>query len=107
MRPHGLRLIGALLVGLTLTVLGLAILTTWEIEAFRATTLDRDFTGLTCGSPFNNPGWDTGTPCHGAVNRQTAFGLVVLGLGVISNTGTLAYIIREKLWRNPRQTGNV
>lgn len=100
MQPRRFIWTGSVLFGLTLIVLGLGVLTSWEIEAFRATTLDRDFTGLECGTPLNNPGWNTGTPCHGAVNRQTGFGLVVLGLGVTNVIGTLAYIMRANILRD-------
>lgn len=93
MKPRRFLWVGSVLFGVTLIVLGLGVLTSWEIEALRATTLDRDFTGLVCGSPLNNPGWHTGTPCHGAVNRQTAFGLVILGLGATSIVANVAYLM--------------
>ena len=37
-------------IGATLLVVGVGLLTTWEFEVFRATTFDRDFTGLVCGA---------------------------------------------------------
>ena len=69
-------------VGATLLVVGVGLLTTWEFEVFRATTFDRDFTGLVCGAPLDDPGWATGSPCHGAVNRQTGFTMIVTCLGI-------------------------
>ena len=80
-------------VALGIVVLGLAVLTVWELTFFRITTFDHDFTGLVCGSPWNNPGWETGTPCHGAVNRQTGFGLLVLGVGVIATLAASAELV--------------
>ena len=63
--------------GVALLTLGVLLLTTWEASYFRLTTFDHDFTGLTCGTPLDNPGWPTGSPCHGAVNRQTGAALLL------------------------------
>lgn len=86
------------LAGVFLVVLGVALMTVWEIEFFRATTFDRDFTGLVCGTPLENPGWATGTPCHGAVNRQTGGSIVVtfLGIGAVVASIVLAVADRHK-----------
>lgn len=75
--------------GVLALVGGFLVMTTWEIGWVRTTTFDRDFTGLVCGVPFDNPGWETGSPCHGAVNRQTALGVLLIGLGVsLTASGT-------------------
>ena len=69
--------------GLSLLVLGLVMLFAWEISLFRFSTFDGDFTGLRCAAPLDNPGWRTGSPCHGAVNRQTGAAWVTTLAGVI------------------------
>lgn len=79
----------AAMLGLLILSVGLLVLTTWEIEVFRATTADRDFTGLVCGTPLDNPGWETGSPCHGAVNRQTAAGVVLVAIGLSISVGAV------------------
>ena len=85
------------LAGVFLVALGIASMAVWEIEFFRATTLDRDFTGLVCGTPLDNPGWATGSPCHGAVNRQTGVSILVtfLGIGAIIASIVLAVAHRR------------
>jgi hypothetical protein len=86
--PRHRLLIGlAVTLGVVLIALAIGILTVWELTFFRLTTIDHDFTDLVCGSPWNNPGWETGTPCHGTVNRQTAFGLAGLVDGSMRRGG--------------------
>jgi hypothetical protein len=70
--------------GVVLLVLGVLLLTV-EVELFRWTTQDHDFSGLRCGTPLDHPDWARGEPCDGAVNRQTAVAGVVLfgGLGAL------------------------
>ena len=77
------RVFSSLLSGLAVVsvLLGVILLTTWEAHLFRATTQDMDFTGLECGTPLNNPGWQTGEPCHGAMNRQFGGAVVLLLVG--------------------------
>jgi hypothetical protein len=55
--------------GLALLATGYLVLTTWEASQG----------GVACGAPLDNPGWDTGVPCHGAINRRTAVGWFVGG----------------------------
>lgn len=74
--------IGGVLLGLAIVFVGFMVLTSWEVRLFRATSADRDFSGLVCGTPLDNPGWVVGSPCHGAVNRQLAGSLVLLFVGV-------------------------
>lgn len=69
--------------GLLLLVLGFEMLFSWEISMFRFSNSDRDFGGLRCGAPLDNPGWRTGSPCHGAVNRQTGAAWVTTVAGVV------------------------
>ena len=71
-------------VGAISLALGVLLLTQ-EVTLFRFTTQDHDFTGLTCGTPLDNPGWEVGSPCDGAVSRQT----VVAGTIVLTGVGTL------------------
>ena len=87
-------------IGATLLVVGVGLLTTWEFEVFRATTFDRDFTGLVCGAPLDNPGWTTGSPCHGAVNRQTGFAMIVTTLGIAT---IVASLVSTATWRRQRR----
>lgn len=79
--------------GLAALSLGVLLLTTWEVSLFRFTTFERDFSGLECGTPLDNPGWTTGSPCHGAVNRQTGaawiltlYGFAAVGLAIVVAT---------------------
>jgi hypothetical protein len=58
--------------GLALLVTGYLVLTTWEARQG----------GVACGAPLDNPGWDTGVPCHGDINRRTAVGWSLAGNGV-------------------------
>ncbi len=68
-----------LVMGLAAIGLAVAMLTTWEVDLFKATTQDMDFTGLVCGTPLDHPDWARGEPCDGAVNRQlAASGLILL-----------------------------
>ena len=83
-------------IGLFLVVVGIALMTTWEVQLFRATTFDRDFTGLVCGTPLDNPGWATGSPCHGAVNRQTGIAVIVTWLGVAGIVTSIALAVTER-----------
>lgn len=77
------RIFASLVSGLAVVfvVLGVMLLTTWEVHLFRATTQDMDFTGLECGTPLNNPGWQRNEPCDGAVSRQLAGAVVLLLVG--------------------------
>jgi hypothetical protein len=86
-RDRWLPLLVGLLVGAAVLFVGVMLLTTWEVEQFRATTFEHDFTGLVCGVPFDNPGWETGSPCHGAVSRQTGIGLMVTSAGLLLAVG--------------------
>ena len=81
----------ALLMGLAAIGLATAMLTTWEVDLFKATTQDMDFTGLVCGTPLNHPDWARGEPCDGAVNRQLAVsGLILLsGLTLVAASTVL------------------
>ena len=79
--------------GALLLVAGVGLLTSWELELFRATTFDRDFTGLTCGTPLDNPGWPTGHPCHGAVNRQTGAAWITAMAGVVVIAASLVVLV--------------
>lgn len=78
-RNFGLVLLG--LVGMGCLVVGVLMLVSWEVSFFRVTTIDREFGGVACGVPLDNPGWRVGSPCHGAVNRQTGGALMILALG--------------------------
>ncbi len=71
-------------VGVIALALGVLLLT-HEVTLFRFTTQDHDFTGLTCGTPLDNPGWEVGSPCDGAVSRQR----IVAGTIVLTGVGTL------------------
>ena len=82
-----------LTVGLVVLFVGVMLLSSWEVEQFRATTFNRDFTGLVCGVPLDNPGWETGSPCHGAVNRQTGFALMLTGVGLVLVFGSTATVV--------------
>ena len=84
------------ILGVLLVVVGIALLSSWEVEAFRATTFDRDFTGLVCGTPLDNPGWVTGSPCHGAMNRQTAFAVMVSTLGITAVVASIVLAVTTK-----------
>jgi predicted MFS family arabinose efflux permease len=75
--------------GVALLVLGVALLAFWEVALFRITTFDHNFTGATCGTPLNNPGWATGSPCHGAVNRQTGAAWLLMTGGLASLVGVV------------------
>ena len=88
-------------IGLFLVIIGIALMTTWEVQLFRATTFDRDFTGLVCGTPLDNPGWVTGSPCHGAVNRQAGIAVIVTWLGI---AGIGASIVLAVMARRHRPT---
>lgn len=90
-----LSLLVGLVVGVAMLFVGVMLLTTWEVEQFRATTFDRDFTGLVCGVPFDNPGWETGNPCHGAVNRQTGIGLILTGVGIVLAFGAAVLAVGQ------------
>jgi len=90
-----LPLLVGLTVGLVVLFVGVMLLTAWEVEKFRATTFDRDFTGLVCGVPLDNPGWETGSACHGAVNRQTGFGLMLTSIGLVIVVGGTAMAISQ------------
>jgi hypothetical protein len=75
--------------GVILGIAGLGVtyyLMTNEFDLFRATTQGQDFTGLACGTPLDHPAWETGHPCHGAMNRQFAaaalFGFASLGIAI-------------------------
>lgn len=88
-----MQLLVGMTIGLVVLFVGVMLMTNWEVEQFRATTFDRDFTGLVCGVPLSNPGWQTGSPCHGAVNRQTGFALMLTGVGLVSLFGSTAMAI--------------
>jgi len=95
------------LAGIGLLSLGLLMLFELEISLFRSTTFDRDFTGAVCGTPLDNPGWTTGSPCHGAVNRQTGAGwlTVITGLSCLVVAARLAVQRRRETARPSIDTG--
>jgi hypothetical protein len=66
--------------GVALLIVGIALLMT-EVALLRFFD-DSEFSGVECGGPLNNPGWRTGSPCHGAVNRQTAIAWVAVINGI-------------------------
>lgn len=82
--------------GVLLVMIGIGLMTAWEIELFRATTFDRDFTGLVCGTPLDNPGWATGSPCHGAVSRQTGIAVIVVSLGILAIVASIVLAFAEQ-----------
>lgn len=92
--------------GVFIVILGFGLMTTWEVELFRATTFDRDFTGLACGTPLDNPGWVTGSPCHGAVNRQTGFAVIVTGLGIAAIVASIVLAVTKKRHRPTPRLGS-
>ena len=94
-RRRWLPLVVGLAVGTAMLFTGVMLLSYWEVEQFRATTFDRDFTGLVCGVPLDNPGWETGSPCHGAVNRQTGVGAILTGVGLVVVVGGTAMAIAQ------------
>ena len=101
MRRTALALAAA---GLALVLIGVLLLAV-EVTLFRWTTQDHDFSGLTCGTPLDNPGWDRGEPCDGAVNRQTAVaGLVMLcGIGGLAAAGALLLQSRRASAQHDRE----
>ena len=94
------RIFASLLSGLAVVfvLLGVMLLITWEVHLFRATTQDMDFTGLVCGTPLNNPGWQRNEPCDGAVSRQLAGAVILLGVGVAL---AVAVILGDRDRRRP------
>jgi hypothetical protein len=76
--------------GLFLLIVGVVLLTTWEVELFRASTFGHDFSGLVCGVPLDNPGWETGSPCHGALNRQAGVGVMLTANGLVMTIAAAA-----------------
>ena len=84
------------MIGWGLVTLGLLMLFVWEISLFRFTTFDRDFTDASCGSPLNNPGWTTGSPCHGAVNRQTGAAWVTLAGGLYCLLAAAIFVVKRR-----------
>ncbi len=79
-------------VGAISLALGVLLLTQ-EVTLFRFTTQDHDFTGLTCGTPLDNPGWEVGSPCDGAVSRQRIFAWIFVLAGVGAVVASLALLI--------------
>jgi hypothetical protein len=59
-------------------------------------TAEVSHSGLTCGTVLDHPRWQTGEPCHGAMNRQTALAgaALIQGLGVVVVSGVL--ILRRR-----------
>ncbi len=99
------RIFAGLLSGLAVVfvLLGVMLLTTWEVHLFRATTQDMDFTGLDCGTPLNNPGWQREEPCDGAVSRQFAGAVMLLVVGAgIAVAVILGHADRRRPGRRPR-----
>lgn len=80
--------------GVVALTCGYLLLTTWEATE----------AGLNCGSPLDNPGWRTGVPCHGAVNRQTAVGFAA-AMGGLSLLGGAVVLIVLPLsgWATPSE----
>lgn len=88
-----------LLLGLTAIGVGAGMLTIWEIDLFKATTQDMDFTGLVCGTPLDHPDWDRGEPCDGAVIRQFAVSAMIAFSGLVlvaASTVLLAWQRRQR-----------
>jgi hypothetical protein len=94
-----LWMVGGVLLGIAGLVVTYYLLTN-ELDLFRLTTEGHDFTGLACGTPLDHPDWETGHPCHGAMNRQfsaavvfgfaslaIAVGCVVIGFRRLGSTG--------------------
>lgn len=94
------------LAAIVMVALGLLTLFGWEIAFFRLTTFDRDFTGSTCGSPLDNPGWPTGSPCHGAVNRQTAAAWVTLAGGLCCLLAAAVFALQHRRQSTHAATGD-
>ena len=87
MRPATRRWVPVLLAStaVVLVTVGILVLWVWDAPVPPLGLIERDVDGLDCGAPLDNPGWDTGQPCHGAVNRQTAMGwwFLIAGVGSI------------------------
>lgn len=84
MNRHRSGLSLALLVsGLALLAVGYLVLVTWQMNQG----------GVACGAPLDNPGWDTGVPCHGAINRRTAGGWSLTGWGIASLVGAVTLAV--------------
>jgi hypothetical protein len=93
MNRYGSGLSLALLVsGLALLAIGYLVLTTWQLNQG----------GVGCGTPLDNPGWDTGVPCHGAINRRTAVGWSLTGWGIASLVGAVTLVV---IWRTASRSG--
>jgi hypothetical protein len=77
---------GLVVVGILAVVAGYLVLTSWDVTQG----------GVNCGAPLDNPGWRTGVDCHGAVNRQTAAGWVVLlnGLALLVVAASVPLLAR-------------
>jgi hypothetical protein len=80
---------------------GVVLLTTWEVPLFRLTTFAHDFSGLACGTPLDNPGWVTGSPCHGALNRQTGVAWLLTLNGLAALTAGTVTLARMRAMRSP------
>ncbi len=94
-----LGVLGVVLVGLSLPLL------TTEVRLFRNPG-EFDFGSLTCGAPLDNPGWRTGSPCHGAVNRQTAVAWSALFNGIGALVAAIVALAVDRRGRNAeRPTG--
>jgi len=95
-RSQQLWFFAALLLGLAAIGLAVVMLTTWEIDLFKATTQDMDFTGLVCGTPLDHPNWARGEPCDGAVNRQLAVSGLILLSGLTLVAASTVLVVRGR-----------
>ncbi|MGI9614428.1 MAG: hypothetical protein ACR2QO_16075 [Acidimicrobiales bacterium] len=77
------------LVGVALVVVGAMTLFVWSPPLPLLGFLERDLGGRDCGAPLDNPGWPTGSVCHGAVNRQTAVGWSFVAAGIAALAGAV------------------
>jgi hypothetical protein len=90
------------LLGVVLAIAGVALFND-EVALLRLGT-DGELRGATCGAPLDNPGWRTGSSCHGAVNRQTALAAVVLVNGVALTIIATMMIVAGFKCPRPRST---
>lgn len=86
----------AFVAGFASMLVGWLLLTTWEPVFFGLNTFDHDVTGLQCGTPLSNPGWETGSPCHGAVNRQLGVGVMFLLAGLATTAMVVAVAVKRR-----------
>ncbi|MGI9642078.1 MAG: hypothetical protein ACR2N9_04765 [Acidimicrobiia bacterium] len=90
--PQWMPTVVIVLVGVALVVVGAMTLVVWSPPVPLLGLLESDLGGRDCGAPLDNPGWPTGSVCHGAVNRQTAVGwlFVVAGIAALAGAAILS-----------------